>query len=519
MPKDVYFEDETKANSQNSNSFGLFGGISAMLSSKRLSTNKKEKDDSDIRNPEISPAGATGPEKKSFLQRAFGFMTSDSNPTSDPEEDDIEAGVSKGNSKSEKQNTATVVETTSPMAQTQARPSQQNNAVQSRNIVQPSPKTQPPPVTKQNLGPSPPRPHSVNNPLKATPAPNNKSVPITEDMKRRHSIAASRALAQEALKVAQARKTSLNERVSVSKNTLNSQPTNLTYDNIYLSDQPAKEEVILENNDQLIGLNRHRESEIQRQSRMSQSSAVSIAERDDDDSEEEKEDQFSSQSNPMMKSVTKPAGTQPPPTNLRSMLASPTGQQDKSFEPDNSAKTLEKRRHSTRFPSIKGKREMFLMRSETGSSVGSNASIDQQSGTSKKTTESQVTGEGSGLSGISNTSPVTVESALSRRISRKYVAATTNTEDFAEKVTKFYPYNELKRPTLLRSSSSLSSTGGAGDGDEEPSYQLPSDVNPKYREQYLTDQEFEAIFHMSKSAFNAQPKWKKQELKKRHNLF
>jgi hypothetical protein len=411
-------------------------------------------------------------------------------------------------------------------------------------------------------------------------------------MKRRHSMSTSRALAQEALRVAQARKTSLNERVSSSKAShiheqqMASGP-GLTYENIYPGSEQTGglsengDEVVLENNDQLVGLHRHRESEIQRRSFISQSSSLSSAggggaaeataaaglrrEASGDDDSEDEEDQFSSHTNPMISSsvqnnvpnlstvpaaappttartASARAAAPPPATNLRSLLSSGASPGELSFEPDNSARAMEKRRKSTRFPSIKGKREMFLLRSETGSSVSSatgppDGTGDAQSAVSSthtssvtskrsesKSQNSQRTGEGSGLSGISNTSPVTVESALSRRISRKFVGVATN-EEFTDKVTQFYSYNDLKRAPLLRASSSVSSTGGddpsSGAAAVPPpvEVELPAGVNPKFREQYLSDLEFETIFNMSKSAFNAQPKWKKQELKKRHHLF
>lgn len=365
-------------------------------------------------------------------------------------------------------------------------------------------------------------------------------------MKRRHSIATSRALAQEALRVAQARKASLNERVSASKSSLSSNETNmnsgLAYENIYPAEQinSSKEEVVEETNNQILGLHRHRESEMQRRSIISQSSTLSaggseVIGRDiEDDREDEEHDQFAAHTNPMISSSIisrKTTSSRPPAaTNARDLISGSKQQQNgvDSFEPDSSARSLEKRRRSTRFPSIKAKREVFLLRSETGSSVGSNTSsadlsASVPSANTKQTNESYGSGEGSGLSGISNTSPVTVETALSRRISRKFVGITAS-EEFPDKVTQFYSYNDLKRAPLLRASSSASSIGEEADPTSAPpvtavDVEFPPGVNPKFREQYLSDLEFETIFNMSKSAFNAQPKWKKQELKKRHHLF
>jgi hypothetical protein len=643
-------EDETKTptSQKEGNSGGgglsLFGGVTAMLAMRHLSNKKQTKDKdkeehfSDIRNSITeSPMTSSGnghigsaaapaptsttsaPEKKSFLQRAFGFISSEtSNPqtNSDPEEEDLESGIpSKGGRSSLGYSSSETSSSppTQPPPPTQPRnvppPPPSRNIVQppQRNIVQPPQRnsTQPPPPPPKNstTDPSPPRPHTkVQSPKAPQASSAAASASITEDMKRRHSISTSRALAQEALRVAQARKASLNERVSLSKNSLPSSneqkmSSGLAYENIYPAEPilSSNEEVVVETNNQILGLNRHRESEIQRRSFISQSSTLSAGESvtgggaegdarealamsmttgrdrhdgDDDDSEGEEHDQFSSHTNPMISSSitlpknktisSKPSTNPAPPptaTNLRNSgnREIPQSGGVESFEPDNSARALEKRRRSTRFPSIKGKREMFLLRSNTGSSVGSNAgdsnadlsavippssssaasasaasaSTSSSTGNTKRTNESyRSTGEGSGLSGISNTSPVTVESALSRRISRKFVGVAMN-EEFTDKVTQFYSYNDLKRAPLLRASSSVSSTGEADPTNSAApaaavattEVEFPPGVNPKFREQYLSDLEFETIFNMSKSAFNAQPKWKKQELKKRHNLF
>lgn len=48
---------------------------------------------------------------------------------------------------------------------------------------------------------------------------------------------------------------------------------------------------------------------------------------------------------------------------------------------------------------------------------------------------------------------------------------------------------------------------------------FPAGIDTRNREQYLTDDEFEFIFKMSKADFNRQTKWRRQELKKRYNLF
>lgn len=44
-------------------------------------------------------------------------------------------------------------------------------------------------------------------------------------------------------------------------------------------------------------------------------------------------------------------------------------------------------------------------------------------------------------------------------------------------------------------------------------------IDPKNREKYLSDEDFQAIFHVDKSSFDSQPKWKKDKAKREHKLF
>ena len=52
-----------------------------------------------------------------------------------------------------------------------------------------------------------------------------------------------------------------------------------------------------------------------------------------------------------------------------------------------------------------------------------------------------------------------------------------------------------------------------------PAASLPEGVEPAHREQWLDDEDFEATFGMDKATFNAQPKWKRINQKKKANLF
>jgi hypothetical protein len=47
----------------------------------------------------------------------------------------------------------------------------------------------------------------------------------------------------------------------------------------------------------------------------------------------------------------------------------------------------------------------------------------------------------------------------------------------------------------------------------------PAEINPALKEQYLSDEEFKAVFGMSHDEFEKLQKWKKDKLKKEKNLF
>uniref|UniRef100_A0A8B9R3J0 HP domain-containing protein n=1 Tax=Anas platyrhynchos TaxID=8839 RepID=A0A8B9R3J0_ANAPL len=48
---------------------------------------------------------------------------------------------------------------------------------------------------------------------------------------------------------------------------------------------------------------------------------------------------------------------------------------------------------------------------------------------------------------------------------------------------------------------------------------LPRGVDPSRKEQHLSDQDFQAVFGMNRSAFGNLPVWKQQNLKKEKGLF
>nr|2RJV_A Chain A, Villin-1 [unidentified]2RJW_A Chain A, Villin-1 [Gallus gallus]2RJW_B Chain B, Villin-1 [Gallus gallus] len=48
---------------------------------------------------------------------------------------------------------------------------------------------------------------------------------------------------------------------------------------------------------------------------------------------------------------------------------------------------------------------------------------------------------------------------------------------------------------------------------------LPRGVDPSRKENYLSDEDFKAVFGMTRSAFANLPLWKQQNLKKEKGLF
>jgi len=48
---------------------------------------------------------------------------------------------------------------------------------------------------------------------------------------------------------------------------------------------------------------------------------------------------------------------------------------------------------------------------------------------------------------------------------------------------------------------------------------LPEGIDATQKEQYLHDDEFKKIFSMTKAEFNTQPQWKKNNMKKKANLY
>jgi len=55
--------------------------------------------------------------------------------------------------------------------------------------------------------------------------------------------------------------------------------------------------------------------------------------------------------------------------------------------------------------------------------------------------------------------------------------------------------------------------------DDLKNRKVPSSVDQSVLEKYLDDKEFEMVFKMSRDAFDAQPKWKKEGSKKAAKLF
>ncbi|XP_077506386.1 actin-binding LIM protein 2-like [Amblyomma americanum] len=50
-------------------------------------------------------------------------------------------------------------------------------------------------------------------------------------------------------------------------------------------------------------------------------------------------------------------------------------------------------------------------------------------------------------------------------------------------------------------------------------YRLPVDVDRCHLERHLSNEEFQALFHMSRLEFYRLPEWKRNDLKRRAKLF
>lgn len=48
---------------------------------------------------------------------------------------------------------------------------------------------------------------------------------------------------------------------------------------------------------------------------------------------------------------------------------------------------------------------------------------------------------------------------------------------------------------------------------------IPEGVNPKSKEYYLTDEDFNALFGMTKDAWEGLKEWKRKDFKKKQGLF
>ena len=97
--------------------------------------------------------------------------------------------------------------------------------------------------------------------------------------------------------------------------------------------------------------------------------------------------------------------------------------------------------------------------------------------------------------------PSNISPRHSGSLHKNYTGGSTSSATSSKPTHQILPYTLLKnRPNQ----------------SENP---FPPGVDIHNREQYLSEEEFEDIFKMTKTNFNRLTKWRKQELKKRYNLF
>ena len=70
---------------------------------------------------------------------------------------------------------------------------------------------------------------------------------------------------------------------------------------------------------------------------------------------------------------------------------------------------------------------------------------------------------------------------------------------------KKYPYSVLKVRLCMR--------------NHLQTQPLPKDVDPSRKEYHLTDKEFEEVFKMDKKMYESQPRWKRNDMRKKAELF
>ena len=90
---------------------------------------------------------------------------------------------------------------------------------------------------------------------------------------------------------------------------------------------------------------------------------------------------------------------------------------------------------------------------------------------------------------------------------------------------KEYSYEDLRRKSLIPGKSPRRSPRGANSGVSPRNLSVTKQFSEEVlsvfadREELLHDDEFEKVFGMTKESFKKLPKWRRQEMKKRHKLF
>lgn len=100
----------------------------------------------------------------------------------------------------------------------------------------------------------------------------------------------------------------------------------------------------------------------------------------------------------------------------------------------------------------------------------------------------------------------------------RHVDETVEGEVIVRSIPVTAPEPIQRSATAIQSTSS--SSGGPFFSYEELKQKFPPEgVDPSRKEEFLEDETFNQIFAMSKADFKAQPKWKRDQQKKRYNLF
>ena len=163
---------------------------------------------------------------------------------------------------------------------------------------------------------------------------------------------------------------------------------------------------------------------------------------------------------------------------------------------------------------------IYLVDANSAAGVNNNSSGDSSKppNTATTTPETETPSE---ISCTKSSSSVNTESSLERDTEELQLQARDNVKDSDEHEKNIITSSEgIVDPCIdTDTSSNTKETGMYTLNELKTPGPYPSDVDVNSREQYLSPSEFLKLFQMNLSDFKASPKWKQDNMKKKHNLF